>query len=97
MAQKLSINRPPAVERAGKTGKLATPNRMPAVVVMLTGALAVAVFSFTQVARVSPKRGEVSGIAAELRKEHSRGSSALPNRVDPTRGTRLWMKKDGRG
>lgn len=96
MAQKLSLTKPPVVKQSRKASP-PKPNRLPAVAAMFVGAVAVLAFSLTQVARISPKRGDVSGIVREIRKEHLPGSSSLPNRVDPTRGTKLWAKKHANG
>jgi hypothetical protein len=91
MAQKLSLNQRPVAKKSAVGSD--RPNRLPVAIAASFGAGAVLIFSFTQVARVSPKHGDVAGIVQQIRKERPADATALPSRVDPTRGTKLWNKK----
>jgi hypothetical protein len=97
MAQKLTLHQRPAVKPARNPAKAAGPNRLPAVIAVVVAAVAVLALSLTQVARVSPRRSDVSGIVQEMRKERPAGTSDLPSRTDPTRGAKMWMKKGAKG
>lgn len=97
MAQKLTINQRPAARPARKSAIATEPNRTPKVIAMVIAAVAALVFSLTQVARISPGRGDVSGIVQEMHKERPAAASTLPTRMDPTRGAKMWMKKGAKG
>jgi hypothetical protein len=97
MAQKVVINQRPATKQARKSAGASGPNQLPKVIAMLVAAVAALAFSLTQVARISPKRGDVSGIVQEMRKDHPAAGLSLPSRSDATRGAKLWMKKGEKG
>ena len=97
MAHKLTINPAPGVKSPRSPKNQAKLSRLPLALAMMAAGFATLAFSFTQVARVSPKRGNVVGIVKDLQSDKPKGASPLPPGIDPTRGTKLWVKKGDRG
>jgi len=68
-------------------------NKMPLAAGLAVGGIGVMLLSLVYVGRVSPKRGDVNSIAAQLRKDNPAGAHSLPSGVQPSRGAKLWAKK----
>jgi hypothetical protein len=97
MAEKLTINQKPVVKMPRNAGRQAKSSRLPLAITMAAAGCATLAFSFTQVGKVSPKRGDVEKMVKQIQSEKPKDAKPLPAGINPTRGTKLWAKKGGQG
>ena len=88
MAYKLDRNQKPVKTKPAKAS-----GKMPLAAGLAAGGFGIMALSMVYVGRISPKRGDVNAIAAQLRKDNPAGAHTLPAGVQPTRGTKIWAKK----